>query len=56
MRKTIPLLAIAIAGLLVLPGCAGSKVGAACYVPWGVAGSCQVVIDKQPDDADGSTR
>lgn len=54
MRKTI--LCLAVAGLLVLPGCASSKVGAACYVPWGVAGSCQVVIDKQPNDAGGSTR
>lgn len=54
MRKTILSLSLAAAGLLTLPGCASSKVGAACYVPWGVAGSCQVTMG-EPAPADAPT-
>lgn len=42
MRKRILCLSLAAAGLLTLQGCASSKVGAACYVPYGVSGSCQI--------------
>ncbi len=42
MRKRILCVALAAVGLLSLQGCASSKVGAACYVPYGVSGSCQI--------------
>lgn len=53
MRQIVLRLVLA-ATLLALGGCAASKVGAACYVPWGVAGSCQVTMG-EPAPANAAT-
>ena len=41
MRHAFAILAL-IAAAATLAGCSSFKMGAACYMPYGVAGSCQV--------------
>jgi outer membrane murein-binding lipoprotein Lpp len=41
MKKTT--IALAVLAVIALSGCSSFKLGAGCYVPYGVSGQCQVV-------------